>query len=184
MRKKSILLIDDEEILLLGLCHELKKAGYEVVGARDGLEGSRILKSSDFDLVITDLMMEGVNGIEILRQALEKLPRTGVIIMTGYGSPQAIAEVWREEGCDYMFKPCDRGEFLWKVARCLREQEQARKIDRYERLLGVCPICKRINAGTAVEHRPGVRVDLESFFSKTPGLDSLAKKCDECGGAI
>jgi DNA-binding response OmpR family regulator len=181
MKKPTILLIDDEEIILLGLSHDLEKAGYEVVTAANGVEGSRILKDADFDLVITDLMMEDIDGIGILKQARGKIPPPGVIILTGYGSPEAIAGVFQEDGGEYLFKPCVREELLWKVKRCLRYRELERMVDGYEKLLHVCPICKRINDGIVVERKPGAWVGLENFFAKTPGLNSPAQKCDACG---
>ena len=120
LKKKTILLIDDEGTILLGLSNILKKAGYEVFAVPSGNEGSALLEKSDFDLVITDLMMEGIDGVEILEQARKKHPRQPeVIILTGYGPTPAVTDALQKWGGDFLEKPCPRAELLLKVDQCL-----------------------------------------------------------------
>ncbi len=124
IKKKNILVIDDEETILLGLSHILKKAGHDVVTAASGNEGSRLLGNTDFDLVITDLIMEGINGMGILEQARKKTSRRPeVIILSGYSLTPAVSEALLKWGGDFLIKPCQRAELLLKVEQCLKRRE-------------------------------------------------------------
>ena len=81
MKKKTILLVDDEEIILKSLGRDLKKAGYGVTMAENGESAIAKLEGKRFDLVITDLMMEGLDGIQVLKQAKKSDPELPVIIL-------------------------------------------------------------------------------------------------------
>lgn len=123
VKKKNILVIDDEETILLGLSHILKKAGHDVVMAASGNEGVKLLENTDFDLVITDLIMEGIDGLGILEQARKKTSRQPeVIILTGYCLTPAVSEALVKWRGDFLIKPCPREELLLKVEQCLKRQ--------------------------------------------------------------
>ncbi|MCJ7604040.1 MAG: response regulator, partial [Desulfobulbaceae bacterium] len=83
--KKKILIVDDEELILNSLGLELKGEGYDVSLAANGEKGIALLRENYFDLIITDLVMEGLNGLEVLKAAKEIDPEVAVVILTGYG---------------------------------------------------------------------------------------------------
>ncbi len=81
-----ILLIDDDPIILEVIAEILGTNGYEVVTASSGESGVKKLESNHYDLILTDLVMPDVDGMEVLEHAEAKLPKTMCIILTGYGT--------------------------------------------------------------------------------------------------
>ena len=91
MKQFRILLVDDEERILNFLKSKLKASGYEVITARDGMEGLKKLNSERFDLVITDIVMPYVSGLGLVTTLKEKKPSIPVIAITGYGKEPETA---------------------------------------------------------------------------------------------
>ncbi len=102
---KNILVIDDEEAMRVALKEALTRAGHRVVTAVDGEEGVRLFESESPDLVLTDIRMPRMNGIETLRRIREKSVDTPVALMTAYGSAEDAAVSLREGAADYLLKP-------------------------------------------------------------------------------
>jgi len=112
----KILVVDDETVVRESLRDWLTEAGYEVFTAEDGFKALDIINRERTSIVIADLVMPGMDGIELIKKAKEIIPYIGVIIITAYGSiPTAIAAI-REEAYDYIEKPfCpERVEMLIK----------------------------------------------------------------------
>ncbi len=110
--RKRILVVDDEEAVVFVLSKSLKKLGdkYEIVTAHDGYEALEKIQESSFDLVITDLRMPGMNGIQLTEAIQAQSPGTTVIWATAYGSPQIEAEAARLDVHRYLSKPLDVDE--------------------------------------------------------------------------
>ncbi len=104
-KKGRLLIVDDELELKNALCETLADAGYETTGASSGMEGLEILKKRDFDLILSDLMMPGMDGIQMLRKALEIDPQIVGIIMTGQGTIPTAVEAMKTGAFDYVLKP-------------------------------------------------------------------------------
>jgi len=115
----QVLLVDDEPLILTGLRLNLEKEGFQVTPANGGQKALSITRSRRFDVVITDLMMDSVNGIEVLRSVKEKSPDTVVIILTGYGNLSSAVNALRLEADDYLLKPCDPKKLVFRVRKCL-----------------------------------------------------------------
>ena len=115
---KKILIVDDEQSILLSLSYALKAGGVEVLACSEIEQAEEALESTNFDLVITDIRMSGVNGIEGLEllSYIKARYRTEVIIMTGYGSDDIETEAYRRGAFYYFEKPVDIPELLKKVA--------------------------------------------------------------------
>ena len=94
MEKYRILLVDDDPFILEGIGADLENQGFTVAKADRAIE---LLAKADFDLVITDLVMENVDGIQVLKKAKELKPDTMVIILTGYGNMNSAIEALRHE---------------------------------------------------------------------------------------
>ncbi len=115
---KKILVVDDEQSILLSLSYALRTEGVEVITCSEIEQAEEALENTRFDLVITDIRMSGVNGIEGLEllSYIKGRYRTEVIIMTGYGTDEIEAEAYRRGALHYFEKPIDIPELLKKVA--------------------------------------------------------------------
>lgn len=114
---KRILIVDDEPTILLTLSHALKKDGIEVMLSRKIESAEEALNRYIFDLVIADIRMSGIYGIEgleLCRYIKEKSPNTEVIIMTAYGSEDIREEAYRRGAYYYYEKPIDIDHLIRK----------------------------------------------------------------------
>jgi PAS domain S-box-containing protein len=131
MENATILLVDDEPIILRSIGSELEQAGYRVKTANSGEAAIEALSENPIDLVVTDLVMEGVNGLGVLERAKQLNPHTIVIILTGYGDMDSSINALRLGADDFLAKPCDIREFRFRVERCLErlklKKENARQ---------------------------------------------------------
>ena len=112
MEKNSslILVVEDEEIARKNLSHILKKTGYDVISVNNGARAIKLLHSRVFDLVITDLKMEKVDGIQVLRKTKALQPYTEVIIITGYATIETSVQAMHEGAYYYIAKPYKIGD--------------------------------------------------------------------------
>ena len=101
----KILLAEDEKITRITLTQTLGKEGYVVTSCEDGRQGLALLQSDHFDILITDLRLPGVNGMELLKTAKEKLPNCIVILMTAYATVENAVEALKLGAYDYLTKP-------------------------------------------------------------------------------
>jgi DNA-binding NtrC family response regulator len=101
----KILLAEDEKISRITLTQTLAKEGYDVTSCEDGRQGLGLLQSNHFDVLITDLRLPGVNGMELLKTAKEKLPYCIVILMTAYATVENAVEALKLGAYDYLTKP-------------------------------------------------------------------------------
>lgn len=123
MINKSILLVDDHETILTSLGWELGKNNFAVTTATNGQEAIDALQERHYDLVITDLVMPQVDGIEVLQEAKELYPDTGVIILTGYDDAASAVKALKLGADDFLLKPCDIDELLSKANRSFEKQD-------------------------------------------------------------
>jgi DNA-binding NtrC family response regulator len=105
MAKGRILVIDDEAIVRTSCSRTLVPEGYEVKLAQNGVEGLRLLGEERFDLVLTDLKMPDMDGIEVLRKIKEDWNLTEVIIITGYQTVDTAVKAIKLGAFDYIEKP-------------------------------------------------------------------------------
>jgi DNA-binding NtrC family response regulator len=124
--RNRILLVDDEQIALRNLEHIMKKEGYEVTSTQSGMNALKLLEEQYFDLVLTDLKMEKVDGNQILKRCKELSPDTEVIMITGYASLQSAIQVMKKGAYDYVTKPFKLDE-VRKVVREALEKVMLKK---------------------------------------------------------
>lgn len=110
--QKRMLIVDDEETLTYSLYQSfiLAKQDYEVVTASSGEEATVKLKEKTYDLVITDISMPGMSGLELLANIKQNYPGTEVIVMTAYGSPEKKEEAFGTGAKYYVEKPFEMKE--------------------------------------------------------------------------
>jgi two-component system, NtrC family, response regulator AtoC len=123
--KKQILVVDDEANLRRVLSAQLARDGYEVHAAGDGEAGLSILREHHIDLVITDLRMPKIDGMELLRQALRMDPELPVVILTAHGTVDNAVEALKTGAFDYITKPFDQAEVRTIVRKALRTRDLA-----------------------------------------------------------
>lgn len=122
---KSILVVDDEPDIVTLLSHNLKKEGFSVTSVSDGEEALAAVKKRDFDLVILDLMLPGIQGMEICR-ILRSAPRTEglpVIMLTARGEEHDRVKGLETGADDYMTKPFSPRELIARVKAVLRRTD-------------------------------------------------------------
>ncbi len=107
MKKKDfrILVADDDEIARDVVLSLLSNEGYSVVSAVDGLDALRMLRMEEINLVITDLIMPGADGIEVLKYAIRSNPDIAVVLLTAYGTLDNTLSAIKEGAYDYLTKP-------------------------------------------------------------------------------
>ena len=180
MEKNTILLVDDDPFILEGIGEDLENQGFKVTKAASGDRALGLLQESDFDLVITDLVMEDVDGIQVLKKAKELNANAMVIILTGYGNMKSAIEALRHEADDYLLKPCESEELLYRVNQCLEKAELSRKIKLYQTILPMCCVCKKIRDDRLTEPGKGNWVAVEQFIHDRANLDITSSYCPEC----
>jgi len=110
--KISILVVDDEKDSRSGIAHFLKKSSYDVVTAEDGREAWESFKANQHDLVLTDMRMPGISGIDLLKRVKTIAPRTKVIIITAYGEVESYLEAMNQGAYEYLNKPIKIKELI------------------------------------------------------------------------
>ncbi len=123
-----VLAVDDEEEALDDLEHVLRKEKYDVVTAHTGPEALDLIRSHDFDVVLTDLRMEKVDGMTILREAKEKNSVTEVIMITAFASVDTAIEAMRQGAYHYLAKPYRVGEVRKVVAEAAEKVRLKKEI--------------------------------------------------------
>jgi DNA-binding NtrC family response regulator len=112
-----ILVLDDEPIVGKRLKPALAKSGYEVEVYEDGAAALARLREQDFDVVVTDVRMEGVDGLEVLRQVRARSPRTVVILITGYATVDLARAALTMGAFDFIAKPFKLDDLRAALAR-------------------------------------------------------------------
>ncbi|MDH4100778.1 MAG: sigma-54 dependent transcriptional regulator [Nitrospirota bacterium] len=180
MRKPEprILLIDDDDSLRRVMEYNLQKEGYIVTAVVSGEEGLTRFREASFDLVITDITMPGMSGMEVLQQVKAASPGTEVIVITAYGTIESAVEAMKTGAADYVTKPFNRDEFRIIVERTLRlrdlEKEnrqlraELRDKYRFEGIIGTSPQITRVleTAGRVAKSDATVLITGESGTGK------------------
>ncbi len=105
MSKINVLLVDDDKSICDSLSRMLIKKGYSVDSRNSGTEALEALRNSSYDILMTDLKMPGMSGIELLREAKKISADIGVIIMTGFGEITSYIEAMELGAAEYLNKP-------------------------------------------------------------------------------
>ncbi len=130
-----ILVVDDDKAFRVATVAVLKDEGYAVRAVSSGREALELLNNEQFDILLSDLVMEGMNGIELLKILKLEHPRLTVIMATGFGSIQTAVEAMRLGAYDYLTKPCDNDELVIKVARAVEDRKKTFEIERLRSLV-------------------------------------------------
>jgi DNA-binding response OmpR family regulator len=135
----TILTVDDEPGTRYFLLETLESEGYRIVSAESGEQALELIARQEFDLVLLDLRMREVGGIDVLRTLVRHSPDTTAIVLTGYGSLETAVEALRNGAHDYLFKPCEPDQLRESVRTGLHRRQrlvrQRELLDQLERNL-------------------------------------------------
>jgi DNA-binding NtrC family response regulator len=125
---ERIFVADDDRAFRLATKTLLEDKGYAVGLASGGKETLGVLAREEYDLVLSDMVMQDMSGIELVRVVKERWPELPVIMVTGFGSIQTAVEAMRIGATDYLTKPCNNEELLIKIRRVLELQRKEREL--------------------------------------------------------
>jgi len=128
MSSTKILIVDDELIMRESLAGWLERDGYVVQTAPSGEDALEQLKETRFDILLVDIKMEGISGLDVLRYMKENDPDVAVVMITAYGSIPTAIEAMKNGAYDYMLKPFDPNELGVLIEKIIRYQNQAREM--------------------------------------------------------
>lgn len=131
MKNDKILIVDDEADIALILKLQLEDAGYATLRAKDGFEAIKLMDQEDFSLVLLDIKMPRMDGIQVLEKIQENKPGLAVVMMTAHGSEDIAVETMKKGALDYIAKPFSTEDLLKKVERTLelnRTREENRRL--------------------------------------------------------
>ncbi len=130
-----VLIVDDEEAHAEAVAESLKRIGYDCVVATTGPEGVRRIENEDFDVIVTDLKMEGIDGLALLRKAKLELPDAEVVLITGHGDIKTAVTAMQQGAATYLTKPVDINELRAVVDKAAQRQRLARTNQDLQRQL-------------------------------------------------
>jgi len=129
----SVLLVDDEKDYLETLLKRLLKRRIKATGANSGEEALKILKETPPDVVVLDVRMQGMDGIQTLKEIKKIRPLVEVIMLTGHANLEVAVEGMEAGAFDYLMKPTDVDELLYKLEDAFKRKKiQEQKIRRLE----------------------------------------------------
>jgi DNA-binding NtrC family response regulator len=178
LRKSHVLVVDDEELYRRSLARILARVGHEISEARDAAEALAIAANQPVDLVLADIRMPGINGLELVRQLHEIHPDLPCIIVTGFGGPEQSIEALRAGAFWYLEKPFDQGQL--DAVRKLAEQAIEHGRLKTENRLLQKELRSRYRFENVVGTSPALRSVLE-LVSKVADTDSTVLITGESG---
>ncbi len=163
MATNRILVVDDEPLIQEVLCVALERKNYAVEWVEDGKEALKRLKEGDFDLIVTDIRMPGVSGMEILRRAKEIDPNIGVILITAFGSIKNAVQAMKEGAFDYITKPFSIDEVEMTVEKFFQYQRLV-----HENLYLRTELGRRYGIENIVGRSPKMQAVFEQVYAVAP----------------
>lgn len=127
MSETSILIVDDELVLRESLAAWLERDGHKVETAASGEEGLERLTKKQFDIMLVDIKMEGMSGLDVLRSVKDSDPDVAIVMITAYGSISTAIEAMKEGAQDYLLKPFDPNELGLLIEKIVAQQAQRRE---------------------------------------------------------
>jgi two-component system response regulator HydG len=121
-----VLVVDDDEPHAAAVAESLERVGYDCVVATSGAEGLKLIEEQVFEIIITDLIMDGVGGLEVLAKAKRELPDAEVVILTGHSTIKTAVTAMQAGASTYLTKPLDINELRTKADKASQSQRLAR----------------------------------------------------------
>ncbi len=138
-----ILIVDDNEMVRMTLSVLVGSLGFHCLLAGDGVEAIAVLQSTEVDLVLSDIVMPGMDGLQLLDHIRENYQGTDVIISTGYNEKASYSDVIKAGAIDFIKKPIDQAELEAKLARAIRERNMMGALERLSKQDGLTSLLNR-----------------------------------------
>ncbi|HLQ05408.1 MAG TPA: response regulator [Verrucomicrobiae bacterium] len=126
--RTTVLVVDDEESVATTIEAILRLDGHDVTAVTSGTEALRLLNERQFDVVLTDLRLADIDGVDVLREVQRTAPETAAIMLTGYASLESAVAALRSGAYDYLMKPSDVEELRATVNRAIERRELRRRL--------------------------------------------------------
>ena len=127
--KTRVLIVDDEEKFSNPLAERLRLRDYEVTTSQSGEDAITQVKKYNYDVVILDVLMPGMDGIETLREIKKIKPLTEIIMLTGHATVETAIEGMKQGAMDFLMKPCETEDLVSKIQKAYH-----RKLEQEERI--------------------------------------------------
>ena len=135
MARDKILIADDETDIALILKLQLEDAGYRTARVKDGVEALEMLAKEEFELLLLDIKMPRMDGLQVLKRAREAYPAMVVVMMTAHGSEGVAVEAMKEGALDYIAKPFSNDDMLKRVERAISYNRTLQENERLQQEL-------------------------------------------------
>ena len=175
MNPASLMLVDDDAVFLSVMGEEIQQLGLEVHPIATGGEAVRAAADLAPDIVLLDLRLPDMNGLDVLRQIRQSSPGSEVIMLTGQGSIESAVEAMHAGAADYVVKPCPMAELDMRIKKALEQQEMRRRTRLLENALST-PDPRQSFVGDSRAFRR-----LLAVIERTASSDSSALICGETG---
>jgi diguanylate cyclase (GGDEF)-like protein len=123
-----VLVVDDDRLVLQLFVETLTEEGYDVDGASNGVEAMKLIRKNRYDVILTDLKLPDISGIEILRKVKERTPNVEVIIITAYGTVDSIVEAVKEGAFDFIVKPAELSRISVAVKNAITKRNLEKEL--------------------------------------------------------
>ena len=134
MKGSKILLVDDEVVFTNNMSKLLNNRGYRVTAVNSGDAAIKAMEEDDFDVVVLDLKMPGMDGITTLKEIKKLGLFTETLILTGHGSIDTALEAIKLGAYDYLTKPCEIGDLVAKIEGAWEKKDDAEKQDIQDKI--------------------------------------------------
>jgi DNA-binding NtrC family response regulator len=171
----SILLIDDEDLFREDLASLLREEGFVCRTARDGETGLRLAQEEEPDVVLCDLMMPGLDGVEVTDRLATLCPGAPVILVTAFGNLESAVDGFRKGAVDYLLKPLVLDDLLRKIRRCVEERRLRQEVRYLRRTVA------EAGAGTAIIGDSPAMREVKELIRKVAPAESTVLTTGESG---
>jgi len=163
VKQPTVLLVDDDRASREGLCMALEPSGYLCLQARTGRQALEVLQKHEVDVLITDIRMPEMDGMELFKRVQSDTPEVAVILITAYGEVEAAVQAMKEGAVDYITKPVKLDHVELSVARALAASRLKKENrDLRERLQG------QANASRLLGNSPAIRKIMQTVSAVAP----------------
>ena len=146
MNNKKILIVDDDIEVLKSTEEILLREGYEVNTVESGEKALEFIKKDSYNLMLLDMVMEGIDGYQVLKEAKNLSPQTLIIVITGYGSIDSAVNAFKQNAFDYLLKPCDVNELKFRIQRALEWQNLEQALNDAKNFRKISEIIEEISS--------------------------------------
>lgn len=148
----SILLAEDDEIMRITISDRLKQSGWQVDETDNGVKAADLIQRRQYHLIISDIRMPGMDGLQLLKKIQSLSPDSDVIMMTAYGSVENAIECMKRGAADYILKPFDMDDLLIRVSRLFETQAVKARCEVLEADCRIGIAKKLIGKSPAIQH--------------------------------